>query len=50
LYNPDDEYGVLWSDPDIGIDWPVEVPIVSDKDKQYSRLRDALETQLPIYK
>ncbi len=49
LYNPDDEYGVLWSDPDIGIDWPVEVPIVSDKDKQYPRLRDALETQLPIY-
>ncbi|MBS1259681.1 MAG: dTDP-4-dehydrorhamnose 3,5-epimerase [Candidatus Scalindua arabica] len=49
LYNPDDEYGVLWSDPDIGIDWPVEVPIVSEKDKQYSRLRDALETQLPIY-
>jgi dTDP-4-dehydrorhamnose 3,5-epimerase len=49
LYNPDDEYGVLWSDPDIGIDWPVEVPIVSDKDKQYSRLRDALKTQLPIY-
>ena len=49
LYNPDDEYGVLWSDPDIEIDWPVEVPIVSDKDKQYSRLKDALETQLPIY-
>ena len=49
LYNTDDEYGVLWSDPDIGIDWPVEVPIVSDKDKQYSRLKDALETQLPIY-
>lgn len=49
LYNPDDEYGVLWSDPDIGIDWPVKAPIVSDKDKQYSRLRDALETQLPIY-
>ena len=49
LYNPDDEYGVLWSDPDIGIDWPVEVPIVSDKDKQYPRLRNAIETQLPIY-
>ena len=49
LYNPDDEYGVLWSDPDIGVDWPVEVPIVSDKDKQYPRLRNAIETQLPIY-
>ena len=49
LYNPDDEYGVLWSDPDIGIDWPVKVPIVSDKDKQYRRLRDTTETQLPFY-
>lgn len=49
LYNPDDEYGILWSDPDIGINWPVEVPIVSDKDKQYPRLRNAIETQLPIY-
>ena len=49
LYNPDDEYGVLWSDPDIEIDWPVEIPIVSDKDKQYPRLRNAIETQLPIY-
>ena len=50
LYNPDDEYGVLWSDPTIRIDWPVEVPIVSDKDKQYSRLNELPETHLPIYK
>ena len=49
LYNPDDEYGILWSDPDIGIDWPVKVPIVSDKDNQYPRLRNTIETQLPIY-
>ncbi len=49
LYNPDDEYGVLWYDPDIGIDWPVKVPIVSDKDNHYPGLRDAKETQLPIY-
>jgi dTDP-4-dehydrorhamnose 3,5-epimerase len=50
LYNPDDEYGVLWSDPTIGIDWPVEAPIVSDKDKQFPGLKEAIETHLPIYK
>lgn len=49
LYNPDDEYGVLWSDPTIGIDWPVEMPVVSDKDKQFPGLREAPETHLPIY-
>ena len=50
LYNPDDEYGVLWSDPTIGIDWPIGVPIVSDKDKEFSRLNDIQEAHLPIYK
>ncbi|MFV1976630.1 MAG: dTDP-4-dehydrorhamnose 3,5-epimerase [Candidatus Scalindua sp.] len=50
LYKPDDEYGVLWSDPTIRIDWPVEVPIVSDKDKQFPGLKDAPEQHLPIYK
>ncbi|MEK6764678.1 MAG: dTDP-4-dehydrorhamnose 3,5-epimerase [Planctomycetota bacterium] len=49
LYNPDDEYGVLWSDPAIGIDWPVKAPIVSDKDKQFPGLGVVPEAQLPIY-
>ena len=50
LYNPDDEYGVLWSDSSIGIDWPVEVPVVSDKDKQFPGLKEVPEINLPIYK
>ena len=49
LYNPDDEYGVLWSDPTIGIKWPVEMPVVSDKDKQFPGLKEVPETDLPIY-
>ena len=32
FFAPDDEGGILWSDPDIGIDWPVEHPIISEKD------------------
>jgi dTDP-4-dehydrorhamnose 3,5-epimerase len=50
LYKPDDEYGVLWSDPTIRIDWPIKVPIVSDKDKQFPGLQDVPEQHLPIYK
>ncbi|VEN74290.1 dTDP-4-deoxyrhamnose-3,5-epimerase [Candidatus Desulfarcum epimagneticum] len=34
FYDPEDEGGILWSDPDIGIDWPVENPVVSEKDRR----------------
>jgi len=50
LYNPEDERGVLWSDPAIGIDWPVKVPVVSDKDKLFPKLKEAPEKDLPIHK
>lgn len=32
LYKPEDEVGIVWNDPAIGIDWRVEDPIVSEKD------------------
>ncbi len=46
VYAPGDEGGVLWSDPEIGIEWPVEHPIISDKDKKYQRLSEYLPEQL----
>jgi dTDP-4-dehydrorhamnose 3,5-epimerase len=49
LYAPDCEGGVLWSDPDIGIDWPVKGPILSEKDARYPRLRDIPMERLPGY-
>jgi dTDP-4-dehydrorhamnose 3,5-epimerase len=48
LFAPDDEAGILWSDPDIGIDWPVEDPIISEKDKQYPRLSEINPDRLPV--
>lgn len=41
FYHPGDEGGLLWSDPQIGIKWPVEEGmnlIISDKDKKWGPL------------
>ena len=40
FYSPPDEKGVLWSDPEIGIDWPIQRPILSEKDGKYPRLSE----------
>lgn len=39
-YYPDDEIGVVWNDPDLAIDWPIEVPQISDKDAKLPRLSE----------
>ena len=39
-YSPEDEGGILWSDPAIAIDWPVIEPTLSAKDQQYPLLID----------
>ncbi len=43
FYRPGDEGGVLWNDPDIGIDWPIpegETPILSEKDTKWQGIKD----------
>ncbi len=32
-YSPDGEGGIMWNDHDIGIDWKIDNPIISDRDK-----------------
>ena len=49
FYHPEDEYGIIWNDPDLAIPWPAAAPVLSDKDRQYSRLRDLSQEQLPVY-
>lgn len=40
-YNPKDEKGIAWVDPDISIDWPYKSPILSEKDKNNPLLKFA---------
>lgn len=47
FYNPATEGSILWNDPDIGIEWPVNTPVLSDKDRHAPRLRDIPRHRLP---
>ena len=49
FYNPDTEHGIIWNDPDIGINWPVQEPLLSTKDASYSRLKDLPPETLPHF-
>ncbi|PWC13663.1 dTDP-4-dehydrorhamnose 3,5-epimerase [Brenneria roseae subsp. americana] len=39
-YNPKDEGCLLWNDPEIGIEWPISEPLLSEKDRQGKLFRD----------
>jgi len=45
LYDAADEIAIAWDDPDIGIEWPVRDPVVSEKDRRAPRLRE-IESRL----
>ena len=47
FYDPGSEGGIIWNDPDINIDWPMEEPILSSKDADYPRLKDIRPEKLP---
>src|SRR5208337_5074255 len=48
-YDASDDRGVLWNDPEIGIDWQTPSPILSDKDKRYLPLAQIARDELPRY-
>ena len=49
LYDPGDELRLLWNDPEIGIEWPLESPSLSDKDRNAPPLDAMPEERLPRY-
>ena len=48
FYCPEAEFSVAWNDPDIGVAWPIQHPILSEKDRCAPQLKD-VEGQLIDY-
>jgi dTDP-4-dehydrorhamnose 3,5-epimerase len=48
FYDPEDELGVAWDDPQIGIDWRVDTPVLSARDRAHLTLA-AVADRLPRY-
>jgi len=47
VYDPASDAGVAWDDPTLAIDWPVEAPLLSTKDKALPMLLEASRDRLP---
>jgi dTDP-4-dehydrorhamnose 3,5-epimerase len=43
-FDPAEEAGIAWDDPDLAIPWPERAPILSARDRALPRLRDAFGT------
>ncbi|HET9164258.1 MAG TPA: dTDP-4-dehydrorhamnose 3,5-epimerase [Solirubrobacterales bacterium] len=43
-YDPATEAGIAWDDPDVGVEWPVEDPLLSERDKSAPSLAEVVDT------
>ena len=48
-YHPQSERGIIWDDPDIGIEWPNQDVFLSEKDAGNPRLAEQPADKLPLY-
>lgn len=46
-YDPDTEAGIRWDNPDVGVEWPIENPVLSDRDRHGPALADIAD-ELPF--
>lgn len=44
LYDPETEAGIRWNDPEVGVEWPVEAPLLSQRDIDAPLLRDLADS------
>lgn len=40
VYNPSEDFSLLWNDKDIGIEWPVQDPVLSERDRNAMTLAE----------
>jgi len=40
-YSPENEKGILWNDPEINISWPIDKPLLQEKDSKFPVLKNA---------
>jgi dTDP-4-dehydrorhamnose 3,5-epimerase len=43
-YDPATEAGIAWDDPDVGIEWPLDEPILSERDLSAPRLAEVVDS------
>jgi dTDP-4-dehydrorhamnose 3,5-epimerase len=48
-YHPEAEFGIRFDDPDLGIRWPLDTPVVSEKDGRFPYLREIARERLPRF-
>jgi len=44
LYDPATESGIAWDDPDVGVEWPVDAPLLSERDKSAPPLAEVADS------
>lgn len=42
-YLPEDEGGLIWNDPEVAINWPIDSPLLSNKDKLLPQLKEIIK-------
>jgi dTDP-4-dehydrorhamnose 3,5-epimerase len=42
-YDPETEAEIAWNDPQVGIEWPIDDPLVSERDQAAPRLADVAD-------
>jgi dTDP-4-dehydrorhamnose 3,5-epimerase len=44
VYDPATEAGIAWDDPDVGVEWPVADPLLSERDRAAPRLSEVADS------
>jgi dTDP-4-dehydrorhamnose 3,5-epimerase len=49
LYDAKADASILWNDAELGIDWPLSEPLLSDKDRKAPLLKNVDAGRLPVF-